>query len=125
MNYPYILPGDALSRQKGPITHYGIALDDDSVLEIVPDSTPRLVTVEEFADGNPIWIRRSPEEERPYIVERAMHVLLNLKEYRYLTNNCEHLKNFVLTGKPYSETVWLLTGIAFAAIAIYAAKRSG
>ena len=45
MNHPYILPGDELSRPKGPITPYGIALGDGRVLEIVPDSTPRLSPV--------------------------------------------------------------------------------
>ena len=125
MTYPYILPGDELSRQKGLITHYGIALDDDSVLEIAPDSTPRLVSVEEFADGKPIGIRQPPEDERPSILERAMHVLWNREEYRFLTNNCEHLKNFVLTGSAHSESVRLLAIISFASIVIYAATRRG
>lgn len=125
MNHAHILPDDELSRQKGLVTHYGIAFDYDSVMEIMPNSTPRLVTVEEFADGNPIGIRQSPEEERPSIMQRAMLVLSVPEEYRYLTNNCEHLKNFVLTGKPYSETVWRLAFIAFATITIYAVKRRG
>ena len=125
MNYPYILPGDELSRPKGLVTHYGIAFSDDRVLEIVPDSVPRLVSIEKFADKKPIRIRRSPEEERPSIFERALHLLQNPEEYRLLTNNCEHLKNFVLTGKSYSETVWLLACVAFVTISIYAAKRRG
>ena len=123
MTYPYILPGDELSRRKGLITHYGIALHDDSVLEIVPESTHRLVSFEEFANGKPIGIRRPPEEELPYILQRAMHVLLNRKEYRLLTYNCEHMKNLVLTGRAHSESVRLLAFLAFACIAIYASTR--
>ena len=125
MNYPYILPGDELSRQKGPITHYGIAFGDGRVLEIVPGSMPRLVAIEKFADGKPIRIRRSPEEERPSILVRAQHVLQNPEEYRYLTNNCQHLKSFVLTGSAQSESVRLLALIALASIAIYSAVRRG
>lgn len=124
MAYPYILPGDELSRKKGLITHYGIAIDDDSVLEIVPDSTTRLVSFEKFANGKPIGIRQPPEEERPTILERAMHVLRNREKYRFLTNNCEHQKNFVLTGSVHSESVQLLAIYAFASIAIYASMRS-
>ena len=125
MAYPYIFPGDELSRKKGLITHYGIALDDDRVLEIVPENTPRQVSFEEFANGKPIGIRRPPEEERPFILERAMQVLLNREEYRLLTNNCEHLKNLVLTGSAHSESVRLLAFLAVASLAIYAATRRG
>ena len=114
-----------MSRQKGPITHYGIAFGDGRVLEIVPGSTPRLVAIEKFADGKPIWIQRPTKEERPSILERALHVLQNPEEYRYLTNNCQHLKNFVLTSKSYSETVWRLACIALVTISIYAALRRG
>ena len=125
MAYPYIRPGDELSRKKGLFTHYGIAFDDCDVLEIVSDSTPRLVSLEEFADGQQIGIRHPPEEERPAILERAMHVLLNPKEYRLLTNNCEHMKNLVLTGSAHSESVRLLAVLTLASIAIYAATRRG
>ena len=125
MNYPYIFPGDELSRENGLITHYGIGFFDGLVLEIVPGSAPRLVPIEQFAKGKPIEIRQPPEEERPSIVERAMHVLRNPEEYRYLTNNCEHLKNFALTGSAHSESVRLLALIALASFAIYAATRRG
>ena len=47
----YFLPGDQLFRRKGLVTHYGIAITDALILEIVPDSVPGLVSLDTFAAG--------------------------------------------------------------------------
>ena len=123
VNLPYFCPGDELSRETGLFIHYGIAITDDLVLDIVPKSLPRLISPKVFAAGKPITIRRPPENERSAIVLRAWRVYSSPNEYRYLTFNCEHLKNFVLTGEEFSETVRVLSAIALATIAVYTIRR--
>src|SRR5690606_7474012 len=38
-----IQPGDLLSRRKGAVTHYGVAINHEQVVDIVPGGRPRLV----------------------------------------------------------------------------------
>ena len=124
MNYPVFFPGDGLSRPKGPREHHGIALTEALVLEIVPNSIPRLVSLDVFAAGKPVTIHRSSDNERTAILARAWRAYTNAKEYRYLTNNCQHLKNYVLTGNAYSEDVRSLFLLLLLGVCIYVAKRS-
>ena len=114
--------GDSLSRRKGAVTHYGIALGPYRVLDIVPGGPPRVVVPEEFADGHPVTLRRPHPAERLEILARARQVAGNDRRYNALTFNCEHLKNFVLSGKPYSETV-RIAALGMLAVGIYVLAR--
>lgn len=98
-------PGDMLWRRTGAVTHYGTAVGSYRVLDIVPGGPPRVVSLEQFADGNPVSLRRPHPDELPAILLRAREVEEDQTMYNVITFNCEHLKNFVLSGKPYSETV--------------------
>ena len=115
------IPADALSRRKGLVDHWGVVLADDLVLDIVPDSLPRLVPLAVFADGNGVNIYSSPNSERAAILTRAWQVVENPRAYDLLSNNCQHLKNYVLTGRRYSEDLQAWTAIAtLAAVAVLA-----
>lgn len=116
--------GDLLSRPKGLVTHYGIAVASTEVLEIVPQSIPRIVTLERFANGRRVQVRQSHTSDRPAIVSRARQVASSGKLYNFATYNCEHVKNYVLTGTAYSESVRLMIGLLFAVGAIAVVARS-
>ena len=103
--------GDSLSRLKGAVRHWGIYLGFGRVLEIVPQSAPRVVPLEVFADGQTIKVHRSPASERAAILQRAAEVQVNNEPYHWLSNNCQHLKNYVLSGKRFSEGILALTAI--------------
>lgn len=124
MTYPAFLPGDVLSRAKDPFEHYGIPVTTDAVLEITPGLPPQLVSLIAFASGKPVTIHRSPDDERPAILARAWHVYYNQSEYRYLTNNCQHLKNYVVMGSTYSEGVRAVCLLLLLGISLYVAKRA-
>lgn len=118
MNYPYgLTPGDAVSRQKGSVTHWGIVLAPDLVLDIVPGAAPRMVSFWAFADGAPVMAHFSPDEDRPAILTRAWQAQANPRLYDAFSNNCQHLKNYVLTGEHYSESVRNL-GVAAALLSL-------
>lgn len=112
------MPGDLLWRSKGPVIHYGFALNPYQVLDIVPGGSPRTVSLAEFANGNSVYLQRPNPNDRPAILARAHQVATNGTPYNIATFNCEHVKNFILSGNPYSETVLTVVGLlAFLGIA--------
>ncbi len=114
--------GDALWRMKGVVKHWGIYLHGGYVLEITPNSVPQIVSVQEFSRGKEVHIVRSRDCDRPAILERSNRVLQNPARYHWLDNNCQHLKNYVLTGRHYSEDV--RTAFAFAGITLFLAMAN-
>ena len=54
-----ITKGDILTRRKGLVTHYGVYIGNDLVLDILPNQSKRgcrLVTFEEFSDGKAVSV---------------------------------------------------------------------
>ena len=103
---PIPLTGDVLSRNSIPFNHYGVAMNRHQVLDIVPGGPPRVVSLAQFAKGGPVKLHQRPGlYDLPAICSRVRQAAANQNDYDFLSNNCEHLKNFVLSGKPYSETV--------------------
>ena len=120
---PIPLPGDILSRRTGPVTHYGTAVDLLRVLDIVPGGPPRVVSLEHFADGNPVSLQRPHPDDVPAILARALHVANSQSLYNIVTFNCEHLKNFIHSGKPYSESVRTVLGLLAVGVGIWVLAR--
>lgn len=119
-----ILAGDGLSRLKGAVRHWGIYLGMGLVLEIVPKSIPRIVSLDTFADGKPIKIHRSPDCNRAEILARASSaVQTSPAPYHWWSNNCQHLKNYVLKGRRYSEDIQaLVSAVAMFGLFVFATK---
>ena len=105
-------PGDILSRTSGLVTHYGTAVDSDQVLDIVPRGPPRIVSLERFADGKPVSLRRSHVDDLPSLLARVRQAADSQRLYDPVAFNCEHLKNFIRSGEEYSETVLVLGLVA-------------
>lgn len=53
-------PGTILCRNKGPAVHYGNYLADNTVLHTRPGHGCKITSLEEFADGQPIWALDTP-----------------------------------------------------------------
>ncbi len=122
---PVPLPGDVLSRWTGLLTHYGTAVGRDRVLDIVPGGPPRIVSLEVFAAGRPVRVQRPRAECVPAMLARARRLAESRSLYNVATFNCEHVKNIVLAGKPYSETVdllGLLAGFGLCVLALWRAR---
>ena len=100
------LTGDVLSRMSILFDHYGVAVNRHQVLDIVPGGPPRVVSYAQFADSKPVKLHERPApNDLPAIYLRVRQAAANQNGYDVLSNNCEHLKNYVLSGNPYSETV--------------------
>ena len=103
---PIPLTGDVLSRMSSFVIHYGVAVNRHQVLDIVPGGASRVVPLSQFANGRTVKLHQRPgPDDLPAIYSRVRQAAANQNAYDILSNNCEHLKNFVLSGKPCSETV--------------------
>lgn len=100
-----LIPGNLVTRAKGLVTHFGVIVGPDCVLHIVPNGTPRTVSLAEFAQGHVVTQTAVRDAERAGILDRAYAIANTPWRYDLIGFNCEHVKNYVLTGKPYSETV--------------------
>lgn len=117
-------PGDVLSRMSVLLVpHYGIAVDPGQVLHIVPGGPPCVVPLEQFAAGKPVSVRRSHLDDLQPVLARMRQVADSGRLYDLLAFNCEHLKNYVLTGKAYSETVIVVELVGL--VGIFLARGRG
>ena len=120
---PIPLPGDMLSRRAGPVTHYGTVMNPHQVLDIVPGRRPRVVPLEQFADGKPVSLHRPHANALPTILARTLQATESQSPYNIFTFNCEHLKNFIHSGKPYSETVQAVLGLLVVGVGVWVLAR--
>ena len=122
---PIPSPGDILSRTRLPVTHYGTVVGPQQVLDIVPGGPPRVVSLEQFADGCPITLRRPRPHDVPERLARARQIAESHRLYDLLAFNCEHLKNLIATGKAQSETVQLIGLAAMAFVIVVLVRGRG
>lgn len=94
-------PGTILYRDKWPAVHYGNYLSDTQVLHTRPGHGCEITTLEEFAAGHTIRALTTPITDG--FEERAKEVL-NLG-YNLLSDNCQHIANYVAWGKYTSPQV--------------------
>lgn len=117
-------PGDALWRLKSGVKHWGIYLGRGEVLQIAPRTRPHVVNLNDFANGADVNRHPSNDAERTAILARAHEVLQSPFVYSWWRNNCQHLKNYVLSGRGYSEDVSLLM-LALTALGLAVVLRRG
>jgi len=69
-----------------------------------------------------IGVKHHPELSRETIDQKAQSLLT--KQFNYITYNCEHFTNQILSGKPYSDQVTLwTTGLITAGIILYLTRK--
>jgi hypothetical protein len=97
-----------IAREKltGLGQHWGVALPNDHVAHNTDDKGPHVVTLEEFAAGNPIWkVREVPLSEHNATLQRIQQELSAPMSYDLLKNNCETFANRVTGYVPESPSV--------------------
>jgi nitrite reductase/ring-hydroxylating ferredoxin subunit len=75
------------------------------VLHRTPANHTHLSSYKEFAAGQEVTHKSIITDINDHYLERALIMLNNNQAYQALSNNCEHLSNFVLYGKVASEQV--------------------
>ncbi len=90
------------------VAHAGVGFEDalgnKVVLHRTPDHNTHLSRQDDFAANQEVTIKRTLAANQN-IIERAQHILDNGHAYAALTNNCEHLVDFVLGREIVSEQV--------------------
>ncbi|MGI9327026.1 MAG: hypothetical protein ACR2PZ_17545 [Pseudomonadales bacterium] len=113
------LPGDVVSRRKGPVMHRGVVLGDGRVLHNTPSRGEHISSMLEFSAGQKVRVQRRSRTERERALshaERGRH-----QPYHLLRNNCEHTVSRAHTGRSRSPQLagWLLgLGLAGATLAV-------
>jgi hypothetical protein len=90
------------------VAHAGVGFEDQLgnvvVLHRTPGNNTHISRYEEFAAGQKVSIKATFKSNQNTI-DRAHQLLINGKSYKALTNNCEHLVDFILGRKITSEQV--------------------
>jgi len=108
--------GDRLYRVKaGIVQHVGTYLGNNEVIHTVPGSGPCCVSLNEFSNNHVIKVVRSHISDIPAFFTRVNQVLTNTTPYFWLTDNCEHLASFLITGSASSEQI---IGTALGSVAL-------
>lgn len=94
-------PGTILCRSKGPAVHYGNHLDEDKVLHTRPEHGCMITSFEKFADGQRIWALNTPVSAG---YEARVTEVIN-RSYDLVSDNCQHIANYVASGVYQSPQV--------------------
>jgi hypothetical protein len=105
--------GDVLTRPKalGVVTHVGVAIAPNLILQNTPEKGEHLTTVQEFCAGKPVMLHRTGVN--PSIVAaRAQAVLASPQKYDLFQNNCEHTATKIIQGMGQSSQLAVFVTIA-------------
>jgi len=112
--------GDHIYVSRGAHAHHGIDLGDGTVIHrhapngTKSDSLVRLTTLDTFAKGGAVEIRRYGIRPDPDAVVARARSMLGQPGYDLVFNNCEHFATWCVTGDSNSaqvETVVSSTGV--------------
>ncbi len=100
-----------IKKAGGSYTHHGLGLGDDRIIhysglsdDLTGVGVIKEVSVDDFSSGKEIIVR--PHENRKFSLDEAiLRVRLRLGEDKYhiLHNNCEHLVEWCINGRHFSQ----------------------
>lgn len=96
-----------LMGMAGVYEHHGIDCGDETVIHYRKTATATITrnTLETFAQGQRVQVKRVPVAYLPDIVVQRAESRLGEQRYDLLTNNCEHFATWCKTGQVQSEQV--------------------
>lgn len=116
--------GDILTRPKkeGLITHYGVAIGANAIVQNTPGRGEHVVDLRGFACGLPVKVRRAQANPQA-VISRATAVLANPRKYDVFINNCEHTAAKIIKGTPESPQLSLWLGLAAIAGLVFVVRK--
>lgn len=103
-----LMIGDLLVRNKGLVVHFGLVVGA-GVAHIWPGKPVTVTTLEAFADGKPYQVVKTNGVDQAELLVRLEDVISSGRVYSLLTNNCEHLASYLLTGVSRSPQLMIAT----------------
>lgn len=120
MNTNLLQPGDRLLIYKGSVKHSGTYLGNGDVAHLSPTKGLRVESVREFAADQTPEVKQNGGVDPRTLRERMQQVRAQEARWR-LFGNCEHLSNYLETGRAYSPQLRGLVGGAGVALVLASA----
>jgi len=119
-----IRTGDVLTRPKalGVLTHVGVAVAPNLVVQNTPEKGEHLTTLQEFSAGKMIAVHRTGANPS-IVVARAQETLANPQKYHPIQNNCEHTATKIIQGIARSPQLAVFGIIALVGVLAIALSR--
>jgi hypothetical protein len=103
--------GDHLVVDRGLYRHHAVDRGDSSVVHFAGPSQDKVLvsfridSLEDFANGGTIWIRVYGQRLEPEEAVLRAESMLGTSGYHLISNNCEHLASWCVTGTAESRQV--------------------
>lgn len=117
--------GSTLSVRKDFYRHVGIYAGDGMVFHNHPSSGQQLVSIEQFAAGRRIKVKRAGIKDSVGFYQRLRQAQTQPRSYNLLRRNCEHTASTLRGERAASPQLRLYSGLSvIAAAAIIAIGRA-
>jgi len=98
--------GDLLYRTKGfAIQHTGVYLGNQQVLHNRPADGAIITSLTDFGESLVIKVKSTDISCKRELSDRLTKILADDERYRLLSNNCESMAYFLITGRKYSPQI--------------------
>lgn len=103
--------GAHLISPRGLYIHHGIYLGSGEVAHYSGLSSSlkagpiEVINLERFANGRPVWLFEEQGEFAQNEIARRARSRVGERQYKLLSNNCEHFCNWCISGKSCSEQI--------------------
>ena len=110
-------PGYLLYRNKWGAEHAGVYLGNYLVLHNSPAGGVEVISYSVYADGKPVKVIAIDKYNQAELAERLSLILQADASYHVVSNNCEHIANWLIHGRSFSpqlqvtDTCALLGGV--------------
>ena len=97
--------GDLLYCRNGIVEHVGVYFGNGNVLNNQASSGVTITSIEQFAGGKEIKVISTNSANQPLLAKRLSEIFESDTKYHLITNNCEHLANFIVNGQKFSPQI--------------------
>lgn len=109
--------GSLLFRSKGIVVHVGIYLGFNRVMHSVPETGIAIVGVKEFSAGKNVRVVKAEDVDELTLSARIKELVSGNTEYSLSDRNCQHIANYILTGRKKSPQLrWSVASASIAGL---------
>lgn len=100
---------DVLHRAKSLVNHFGIYIGDGLVLHNTPNMGCNIISLCDYADGKIVYVKRTIKQNEYLNIKlfnnRIKELLTKKEKYKLLSNNCESVVNYLISGVKESKQI--------------------